>query len=959
MVASPSAAPATRPSGPAARRGKKDARGARPRPRARPPDAQHPVGTGIPLLATKLTPPRQPIRLVSRPRLFARVDAGAKQLLTLVSAPAGAGKTTLLATWACSGNPPGPVAWLSLDEGDNEPTRFWAYMLAALCRSGAVPAGGLLRSLAPPQGGDEDFLPLLVSALAELPAPVMLVLDDLQDITDSAVLNGLAFLLHRAPPQLRLMLATRLDPPLPMQRLLVSGQLAEVRAADLAFTVAEVGDLLDGYEYRQRLSDDDLVMLQARTEGWAAGLRLAALSLQGQPDPHRFVAELAGDDKSIADYLVGEVLERQPEELRSFLLRTCVVEELNGKLADALTGGRDGEWTLARLERANAFVMEIGSRRGTYRYHSLFATLLRYELRRKAPDRLVELHQRAARWYAARGEAASAIRQTLEAGSWRDAADLMAEHGLGLILRGDAATLQDLLGRLPGDLVQEDPELALLGAAERILSDDPGTAIARLRLADQREALPEDRRGRYALLLAVLSAAQAWQTGDLDRALAAGHEALALQEPAGAVGAGDDERAVTLANLGAAELWAGELDAAEVHLREGQAVARRAGLGSLQLACTSQLAVLHAVRGALDPAFRLGRDALKLAEQRGWSSSTRVAGGYLALAWVHYHRDELVEASHHLERAAAVTGTHRQPSMLAVAILRAKLQHAWGDLTGSLATVASARQGLTGSRPPAHLWRWLVLTEAELRSAAGQAQPASALLEGLRESGPLRAWEATVVARLQLAEGDPAGAATTVAPCLDGTAPGGFLVAPAEAWLLDSLARDTLGDRERAAASLERALTLAEQGGFRRSFLDAGAPARSMLARYRQRVPASWSYLDELLQASTELARATTASPPAMIDPLTERERIVLRYLPSLMTYEEIASDLYVSLNTVKSHAHGIFRKLGVTGHGSSPRRRTARSPPPRSTTGATRSAGRCVRAAASPPPTRPGSRRS
>jgi LuxR family maltose regulon positive regulatory protein len=386
-----------------------------------------------------------------------------------------------------------------------------------------------------------------------------------------------------------------------------------------------------------------------------------------------------------------------------------------------------------------------------------------------------------------------------------------------------------------------------------------------------------------------------------------------LQEQAG-VGGTDDARAVTLSNLGAAELWAGELEAAEVHLREGEAAARQAGLDSVQLACTGQLAVLHAARGALDQGFRLGREAVELAEVRGWSSSVEAAGGYLALAWVHYDRDELVDTSHYLERAAAVSGTLPRPLTLAMAIVRARLQRAWGDLAGSLATVASARQDLTGWRSPAHLWRWLLLTEAELRSAAGQAQSARALLEGLHESGPLRAWEATALARLQLADGDPAGAAATVASCLDGTAPDGFPTAPAEAWLLDALARDELADRDRAAASLVRALRLAEHGGVRRSFLDAGAPVRSMLVRYRHRVPASWSYLDELLRASTESAHATTASPPALIDPLTERERIVLRYLPSLMTYEEIATDLYVSLNTVKSHANGIFRKLGVTG---------------------------------------------
>jgi LuxR family transcriptional regulator, maltose regulon positive regulatory protein len=866
------------------------------------------------MLATKLTPPRPPIRLVSRPRLFARLDAGTRQLLTLVSAPAGAGKTTLLASWSSSGHPPGPVAWLSLDTGDNEPARFWAYVLTALCRSGGVPAEAGLRSLAPPPRADETFLPLLVTALAELPTPVVLVLDDVQDLTDTAVFNGLALLLRLAPPQLRLVLASRLDPPLPLQRLLVSGQLAEVRSADLAFTVAEVADLLDEYEYRQRLSEDDVVMLQARTEGWAAGLRLAALSLQDQPDPHRFVAELAGDDKSIADYLLGEVLDRQPEDLRSFLLRTCIVEELNGDLADALTGGSDGEWTLARLERANAFVTALGPRRGTYRYHNLFATLLQYELRRRAPDQIVELHRRAARWYAARGQAADAIQETLRADNWPEAAELIAEHGLGLILRGDAATFRSLVGRLPADL-QADPELALLGAVDGIVSADPETATACLQRAQQQEApLREDRRGRFALLLAVVKAALAWQLGDLDEAQAAGHEALALQAQAGVGDASDDARAVTLSSLGSAELWAGRMDVAEDHLREGQATALRCGLDSLQLACTSQLAALHALRGELDQAFRLGQDAVDLAGQRGRSSSTQAAGGYLALAWVHYHRDELLEAGRYLEQAAAVSGTRPRPVTLALASLQARLQGAWGDLDGSLATVASTRRELTGWRPPAHLWRWLVLTEAELRSAGGQAQSARALLAGLQGSGPLWAWEATALARLQLAEGDPAAATTTVAPCLDGTAPAGLLTVPSEAWLLDALARDALADRDRAAASLERALTLAEQGGFRRSFLDAGAPARSMLARYRHRVPTSWSYLDELLQASTESARASTASPPTLIDPLTERERIVLRYLPSLMTYEEIATDLYVSLNTVKSHAHGIFRKLGVTG---------------------------------------------
>jgi LuxR family transcriptional regulator, maltose regulon positive regulatory protein len=914
MVASPSAAPPSwqeEAATPVRRSG--SGRKPRPRPQTRRPAGNRSADTELPLLGTKITAPALPFRVVSRPRLLAMLDDGAQQLLTLVSGPAGAGKTTLLAAWMSEGQRPGPAAWLSLDSGDNEPARFWAHALAALCRSGAVPANNALRSLAPRPGSEKTFLPLLVRGLAELPSPVVLILDDVQELTDAGVLQDLGFLLRHGPPQLRLVLATRVDPPLPMQRLRVSGQLAQLRAADLAFTTAEAADLLAACDPQPRLSEDDLALLQARTEGWAAGLRLAALSLQDHPDPHRFVAEFAGDDQSIADYLVGEVLDRQPEGLRSFLLRTCMVEELDGDLADALTGGHDGELTLARLARANIFVQALGSRRHSYRYHQLFAELLRCELRRKQPDQVVELHRRAANWYASRGLVIDAIEQALIAGDGREAADLMVDHGLSLILRGEAATLHNLGRRLPAELLQSDPELALLVAADRIMSADHGTASAHLRLAQQRgHLLDQERQGRFVVLLAVLRSAVAWPVGDVNEVLAAGHEAMAVQAPAGASGGDDDGRAVTLSNLGAAELWAGDLDAAEVHLREGEAVASRAGLGSLQLSCMSQLAVLHAMRGALGQALRLGTSAVELAGLHGRSSSVQAASSYLALAWVCYQRDDLVEASRHLDQAAAIPEVDRQPVKLAVAILQARLQRARGDLPGALATLGSARRNLTGPRPPAHLWRWLILTEAELHGAGGQTRPARELLETLDQSVPLDAGEAAALARMQLAQDDPTGAAATLASCLDGPAPSNQ-VARVEAWLVDALASDSLADRDRAAASLERALTLAEREGFRRSFLDAGAPARSLLARYRPRVPSCWSYLDELLQASTESAHMATPA-PALIEQLTERERTVLRYLPSLMTYEEIASDLYVSVNTVKSHVYGVFRKLGVSG---------------------------------------------
>jgi LuxR family maltose regulon positive regulatory protein len=881
-------------------------------PRQRP-DARATTDVGPTLLATKLTPPRSSLRQVPRPRLFDMLQAGTRQLLTLVSAPAGAGKTTLVASWSSSRQPPGPVAWLSLDTGDNEAARFWTYVLAALCQSGAVPGDSTLRTLAPSVDRDQGFVSQLVAGLAALPSPVVLVLDDLHDITEPAVFEGLEFLLRHAPAQLRVVLATRVDPPLPLQRLLVSGQLVQLRAADLAFTVAEVAELLGTGDDQPGLSDDDLALLQARTEGWAAGLRLAAMSLEGQPNPHRFVTELAGDDKSIADYLTGEVLDRQPSDLRTFLLQTSIVDELDGDLADTLTGGDGGESMLARLERSNGFVVAVGSRRTSYRYHRLFADMLRYVLRREAPGQVTRLHRRAADWYAADGQTVPAIQQALLARDWRHAADLMAEHGPGLILQSDAATLHQLVGRLPADLVQADPELVLLGAADQIVRGDPEATASHLPAAPQQEPVPSGKRGRLALLQAVVRTALAWRAGDLDQVLAASTEMLTLQSQAGTDGHGADAQAVTLLTVGTAELWTGHLDAADLHLREGLAAALQTRLAPVHLACLSNLALLHALRGELHEATRWGASVVEVAAEESWSTSTPAAGGYLALAWAAYYRDDLGEASRHLDQAGTASGTGCQPMTLVMAILRARLQRARGDLAGSLATVGATHRDLAGWTPPRYLWRWLVLTEAELRSTAGRTQPAAAIRRSLEEGGPLSGGEAMVLARLHLAAGDPVGAAAALAPCLDGTAPDGFLAVQAEAWLLDALASDALADHDRAAASLERALDLAEHGGLRRSFLDAGAPARSLLARYRQRVPTSWSYLDELLQASAESAQATVIT-PRLIEHLTEREHTVLRYLPSLMTYEEIAADLYVSLNTVKTHAYGIFRKLGVTG---------------------------------------------
>jgi LuxR family maltose regulon positive regulatory protein len=685
-------------------------------------------------------------------------------------------------------------------------------------------------------------------------------------------------------------LSTRADPPLPLHRLLVSGRLAQLRAADLAFTVVEVAELLAEYHYRSRLSDDDLALLQARTEGWAAGLRLAAVSMQHQPDLHRYVTELAGDDRSLAGYLVAEVLEQQPAELRSFLLRTCVVDRLNGELADALTGREDGERTLALLERANAFVVAVGSRREWYRYHPLFAELLRHELRREASHEVAELRRRAAHWYAGHGLPADAIQQAAEVRDWGYAADLIAEHGLGRALRGEGQGFRDLLDRLPAGAARLDPELALLTSAERIAAAGDG-AKASLQVAREQEGkLADDRRPRFALLLAACRQLRAGRAGDLGELLAAGRDALAaharLGGDAGVDGVAAAARAVALSGLGTAELWTGELAAAEAHLEAGQVAALGAGLDDVQLTCLSTLALVQAVGGRLNLAARTGEAAVGFAgAQTG--PSPAVAGALLALAWIRYQRDDLAAAASFLERAAEAAATAPdRPLGVAIRWMRGRLRVAQADPAAALPETS-----------------------------------AMALFELVEGSGPVAAHEAVARARQQLGGEDPASAVRTLASLLDGATPAADLNTRIRAWLLHAVASHDLGNAEQAAASLRQAVDLAEPEENRRIFLDEGAAGRALVPRYREWVDVSWPFLDELALAFLDPAPAAESEMPVVIEPLSQRERAVLRYLPTMLTFVEIGSELYISVNTTKSHVRNIYRKLGVVGRRDAVRR--------------------------------------
>jgi LuxR family transcriptional regulator, maltose regulon positive regulatory protein len=864
------------------------------------------------LLATKLVAPLPRWRPVARPRLLGLLEAGTSGPLTVLAAPPGAGKTILLASWMADGRPPGPVAWVTVDRGDDDPARFWSHVVAALRSSGAAPPDGLLAGLGPPSPDAlQEFLAVLVNGIAELAEPVVLVLDDLHEATGPAVAAGLRFLLKQAPAQLRLVVATRADPPLPLHRLRVAGQLVEIRAAELAFTPAEAVELLAGMGVE--LPDGELLTLWRRTEGWVAGLRLAALSLRNHPDPARFVAEFAGDDHAVAGYLLEEVLARQPSEIQEFLLRTCVTDRLCGGLADALTGRTDGKRTLALLERDHAFTTALGPGRSWYRYHPLLAELLRAELRHRWPEDVSELHRRAAAWHAANGLVEDAVHHALAGGDPDRAAGLLAAHGFALVLRGRAEALKELLGRLPAGIAREDRELALVAA------------VARLALGELEEAdafLDRAGAGRARNLVALL---RARRHGDADGVIAAAHRLLGPPPGAdwGEGVAEADRRSLVLLALGAAELWSDRLDDAATHLEVSRALAEGGGLEYLALEATGHLALLEAVRGRLARAHRLGREAAAVAEHRGWSAHAAAACGELALTWVAYCRDDFAGAFGTLERAgrAARAGRDR-PLLLAAALAEARLVAGGShqDAVDGLARLRAALAEVAGWKLPRLLANAVRPTEARLLLAVDDRTGVAGLLrDGEAGSNARPTEKAVVLARLRLANGDQAAAAGMLASLHGDQAATPHRSTLIEAWLLDAVAHRRLADHPAAADSLERALTLAAPEGYRQVFVEGGPPVRALLVDHLHRGTAHRPLVEALLEGMLSRATEPVASvaggsapspPPLLVESLSERERVVLRYLPSMLSAGEIATELYVSVNTVKTHIKSIYRKL-------------------------------------------------
>jgi LuxR family maltose regulon positive regulatory protein len=889
------------------------------------------------LLATKLHVPRP--GSLARRRLLERLSAGTVRELTLVCAPAGFGKTSLLAGWARGSRR--PVAWLSLDGGDSDPARFWRYVATALDR--ARPGVGrqvdaVLQGVPPPL---EAVLTVLVNELVDGPEQVVLVLDDYHQVEAPAVHESLAVLLERLPPQLRLVLASRADPPLPLARLRAHGQLSELREADLRFSADEAAELLRT-TVGAELPEAAVVALEKRTEGWAAGLQLAALSLQGGRDVDAFVAGFSGSHRYVLDFLTEEVLDCQPEPLRAFLLETSILERLSGPLSEAVTGRADSQKLLEQAERSNLFLVPLDEVRGWWRYHHLFADLLRVRLTQEQPQRVAELHRAAAAWYEAHELAEDAIGHALAAGDATWAARLIERQVDARILRWEGATLQRWLAALPPDLVRSRPRLSLAEARLALIRGDL-EAIERPLDAAERgvaEAAGEPYEpsvGRAASMMANLPAAIALERaglahlrGDAGQMRAAAGRALAEL--------GEDEWMLeSLARwyLAAADWLAGRLAEAEAALRSSIAAWRTASQRAPAAAALGYhgLGLIQRDQGRLEAALATYREALAVAAEPD-EPAPQIAGvAHTGMAGVLYQRGELDAALEHAGDGIALCRqlAYTPPLTAGLVTLAWSRQHR-GDRAGALDAFGQAERAQPSPEVvglinpvPAERAR-LALAQGDLDAAVRWVR-ARGLTAADEPSYP-REVEYLVLARVLLATHEPEQALGLLERLNAGAAAQGRTGSLIEVRALQALAHAANGDQDGALAALAEALELAAPQRYLRVFVDEGAPMaallRQLLADRRQERPAAGGapqeYLARLVDAFEQAGhpvrppvRRGGAVVAGLVEPLSPRELEVLRLLATGAPNRAIARQLVVTLDTVKRHLSHLFAKLEVT----------------------------------------------
>lgn len=890
-----------------------------------------------PVLATKLyVPPSQP-GVVPRPRLTKRLNEGLHRKLTLISASAGSGKTTLVSEWVAGVER--PAAWLSLDEGDNDPTRFLTYLVAALQTIAANIGEGVSSALGSPQPPPtESLLTALLNETTTVPDDFVLVLDDYHVIDATAVDDALVFVLEHLPPRMHLIIATREDPRLPLSRMRVRGQLSELRAADLRFTFSEAAEFLNQVMGLD-LSVEEISAVESRTEGWIAGLQLAALSMRGREDVSGFIRAFAGDNRYILDYLVEEVLHRQPERVRGFLLQTSILDRLSGPLCDAITGQEESNALLEALERGNLFVVPLDDKRRWFRYHHLFADVLQARLTVEQPGHAPALHRQASEWYEQNGLPSEAIRHALAAEDFGRAASLVELAALEMLGSGREDTLFGWLEALPDELVRFRPVLSVyyaftlfgrggfeavearLQEAERWLdatleTGEPGGASSvDMVVVDQVafRSLP----GTIAVARAYIAGAR----GDVHGTVKHARRALEFLPE-------DDHlwRGAAAALLGIAYWTLGDLEAAHRSFTEGVAHQRMAGHTRFQIAGTYILADIRIAQGRLREAVRTYEQSLRIAEEHSepvWGTASL----YVGLSELHCERGDLEAATELLMRSKELGEHFGLPeTRYRWHVAMARIKEAEGDLDGALELLEEAERQYVESpdpdvRPIAALRARVWIRQGRLTEVSSWAREQG--LSAHDEPSYLREFEHVTLARALVAryesvrgESSMREAMWLLERLLQAAREGGRTGSIIEILALQALAYRVRGDTPSALAPLERALTLAEPEGYVRVFADEGAPMARLLCEAANR-GVTPDYTDRLLAAldaeahksGDEAPQPPVASPAESLSP---RELEVLRLIARGFSNREIGERLFITLMTVKGHNRRIFAKLLV-----------------------------------------------
>jgi LuxR family maltose regulon positive regulatory protein len=860
--------------------------------------------------AEKFSPPVV-TNVIRRSRLHPRGPERIAAPVTLVAATAGWGKTIFAASWL-AGASDRVLAWVNLDEADDDPHAFWCAVASALMPELQASAVEALRRVTAGAVEADDLPRLMATALDLASVPIALVLDNLHEIRSPRVHSGLVRLVERPPPTLALLVTTRRDPPWPLAQLRLAGLVAEVRAVDLAFRAEEAAELF--LQLGVGVTGPQIERLVERTEGWPAGLRLAAMHLKGVADVAAAVEAFSGEDHSVAGYLLTEVLDRQSPELVAFLETISTVDLVCADLAVALTGRQDGGQVLADLAASHLFVQAVGRPGRWYRLHRLISDILR--ARPTSRRRRRDLQRRAAEWFRGNDMPLDAIRSAVVGELWPLAADLVGIHALALIMIGRGRALERVLARISPAVLGVHPELAGALALARVALGSDTQVATLIDLGRAAEGtVSAARAGRARVLLGLSASGAARIAGDWEGAVAAYHPMAVEPAVLGALRMAGAEVVPVVAanNRGTAALWAGDLPAADRHLTAAIEIDFNTVVIP-QLNAMAYHSLLRCERGELGPAEAEARHVITTATAAGLQTAVQVVGAYLAMVQVTVDRGDADEADEWLERIADIEAMTSEPQVrLAAAILLAVRREAAGDREAALGGLR-AQGDLGGWRPPPGLRERWMLTEAALLARAGSGAAAAKLLERMGRAGTP---EGVIgAARVHLLLGDLEAATKVRASAR----PADHVRGRATTAVLDALLAAAAGDEDRASDHLEDALTAAMPWTLRRPFL-AEEDLRPLLERRIEGGSAVPEFALDLLDRMSSASVADVELRRPLADPLTERERTVLRYLASTLSNAEIAAELYVSLSTVKTHQRAVYRKLGAGGRREAVRR--------------------------------------